>query len=131
MSFLYKRIEHNTLLDLLKNEEISSALAYILDYSDHENLKVIPKEYSIEISNENITIVFVFSVGFEGQEYKEVLNKNNLHLVTFSEVVPKMIEFENLGIKYVDNISLLFLILSRTKNPLGIKLFSLKNLSDV
>lgn len=129
--FFYRRIEHNVLLDILQNEEISRALAYMIDSSNHTNFEIIPKENSIEISNDNITIVVIIYVGFELEEYENLKNRKNLHIITFSKVVPEMVEFENLNIKYIDNLSLLFMTLSLSENSLGKKLFSLKNLGDV
>ncbi len=127
----YRRIEHNVLLDILRNEEILSALAYMVDFSNHSNFEVIPKDYSIEISNENITIVVIIYVGFESEEYEKLKNRKNLHLVTFSKVVPEMVEFEKLNVKYIDNLSLLFMTLSITKDHFGKKLFALKNIGDI
>jgi len=129
--FFYRRIEHNELLSILRNEEISSALAYMLDYLNHSNFEVIPKDYSIEISNDDITISVIIYVGFELEEYENLKNKKNLHIVSFSRVVPEMVEFKNLNVKYIDNLSLIFMTLSRSENLLGKKLFSLKNLGDI
>lgn len=129
--FFYTRIEHNILQRLLRNREISSALAYMLDYSKHSNLEVIPKEHSIEISNDDITISVIIFVGFEGKEYEQVKNRKNLHLVSFSSVVPEMVEFRNLNVKYIDNLALLFTTLACSEEPLAKELFSLKNLGDV
>lgn len=129
--FFYRRIEHNVLLYILRNKEISSALAYMIDFSNHSNFEVTPKEHSIEIFNDDITIVVIIYVGFELEEYENLKNRKNLHIVTFSMAVPEMIEFKNLNVKYIDTLSLLFMTLSRSENPLGKKLFSLKNLGDV
>ena len=130
MDLYYQRIEHNILLDLLKDKEISSALAYIVDYTDHDNLTIIPKEHSIEVSNNTITIAIIIFVGFEMEEYEALKNRENLHIVTFSNVVSEMFEFEKLNVKYVDNLALLFTVLSRSQSNLAKKLFKLKNLKS-
>jgi hypothetical protein len=130
MDLYYQRIEHNNLLDLLKHGEISSALAYIIDYTDHDNLTVIPKEHSIEVSNNTITIAIILFVGFEMEEYEALKHRENLHIVTFSNVVSEMLEFEKLNVKYVDNLALLFTTLSRSESPLAKNLFRLKSLKS-
>lgn len=130
MDIFYQRIEHNSLLDLLKDKEISSALAYIIDYTDHDNLTIIPKEHSIEVSNITITIAIIIFVGFEIEEYEELKNRENLHIVTFSNVVSEMLEFEKLNVKYVDNLALLFTALSRSESSLAKNLFRLKSLKS-
>ena len=130
MKTFYRRIEHNTLLGILSHEEISNALAYLVDFKNHSNLNVIPHPYSIEISNEDITISVILFVGFETDEYKELKDRNNFHIVSFSRVVPEMVEFENLNVKYIDNMSLLFTTMSRCKNELVNLLFLLKHVDD-
>lgn len=129
IEFFYERLEPNFLLDLLKNDDIANTLAYMVDFKNHKKLNVIPHKHSIEISNKEITIVVIFFVGFESDELKKLQLKNNLHLITFSEVLPTMWEFEELEIKIINNISLLFQVLSRSKKSYGIMLNTLKNLN--
>lgn|SRR5690606_9236065 len=129
--FYYKRFEHHILYQLLKKPEYASSLAYLVDYSSHDKLEVIPKPCSIEISNDEITLAVILFVGFENEEYEAIKNRENLHLVSFSEVVPTMNEFKHLKVKYVDCLSWLFMILSRSTNPELQDLFLLKKLKGI
>jgi hypothetical protein len=130
VKLFYKRIEHNTILELLSNDDISSSLAYLVSFENHHELNVVPKDFSIEISNDKITIAVILFVGFEIEEYEALKHRKNLHIVTFSEVVSGMVEFEKLGVKYIDNLSLLFTVLSRSKDHLARYLYRLKNFKD-
>jgi hypothetical protein len=129
--FHYNRLEHNILLQLLKKVEYAASLACLLDYSEQYNLQVIPKPCSIEIFNDDITIAAILFVGFEKEEYETIKNRYNLHLVSFSEVVPSMNEFKHLKVKHVDNLSWLFMILSRSTHSELRDLFLLKSLKGV
>ena len=68
MEFEYSRIEDCILLDNLRNEVVKKSLAYIVDFKEHDNLIVIPKSYSIEISNADICIAVILYYGFEREE---------------------------------------------------------------
>lgn len=129
MKLPYERIEYNTLLSLLNNIEYNEALAFMIDYKVHQNLKVVPKQYSIEISSNEITIIVILFVGFEQEEYKEIKNRKNLHIVSFADVVPDMTEFRELNVKFIDKHAWLFTILSRSNKPIIKELNSLKNLA--
>lgn len=107
MKIHYSKIEHNLLFEALQNEEISTALTYMIDAKKHRGLKIIPNEHSIELSNDEITIAIILYVGFEDEEYNDLKNRKNLHVITFFNVVPSMVEFNNLNVKYIDNLALL------------------------
>ncbi len=129
--FYYKRLEHHILYQLLKKPEYASSLAYLVDYSSHDQLQVIAKPCSIEISNNDITIAVILFVGFENEEFDDLKYRSNLHLVSFTDAVLEMNEFQKLKIKYVDCLSLFFMILSRSTHPELRDLNILKNLKDV
>ena len=116
MEFQYERLEHCILLDNLKNEVISKTLAYMVDFKEHENLVVIPKPYSIEISNADICIAVVVFSGFEKEEYENLKTKKNHHVVSFDPIAQTMFEFENIPVKYLDLMALLFMSLARTED---------------
>lgn len=129
MEFIYSRLDNCILLDKLKNEEISKTLAYMLDFKEHNNLVVIPKPHSIEISNNEICIAVILFPGFEKDEQEALLTKDNFHIVSFETILQTMVEFENMPIKYLDYTALFFMSLARTNNTTLFDLLRLKNLN--
>lgn len=128
MDLKFERIEHNILFDLLCYEDICRALAYLADFNIHKGFETIAHKHSIEITNSDITICVIIFVGFEVDEYKILQFRDNLHLVSFSDIVLKMEEFKDLKIKIIEKESLLFKVLSMTNDHYGQLLNSLKNL---
>ena len=127
MEFAHYRSEHRILLDNLKNDLIRKTLAYMIDFKEHDNLVVIPKPYSIEISNADICIAVIVFSGFEKEEYETLKTKNNYHVVSFNMIFQTMFQSENIPIKYIDFMALFFMSLGRT-NDTSIKDFlHLKN----
>jgi hypothetical protein len=129
MEFEYNRLDMCILFDNLKNEEIRKTLAYMVDFKEHENLIVIPKPYSIEISNADICIAIIVYVGFEREEYNTLKTKNNHHIVSFDRITQTMIEFKNMTIKHIDYMALFFMSLARTEDKKVQEFLSLKDLS--
>lgn len=129
MEFEYNRLDMCILFDNLKNEEIRKTLAYMVDFKEHENLIVIPKPYSIEISNAAICITIIVFVGFEKEEYDTLKTKNNHHVVSFDRITQTMIEFKNMPIKHIDYMALFFMSLARTEDKKVQEFLSLKELS--
>lgn len=116
MEFAYDRFDICILLDNLKNEVISKTLAYMVDFKEHENLVVIPKPHSIEISNADIYIAVILFNGFEKEEYETLKTKKNHHVISFDTITQTMFEFENMPIKHIDSIALFFMSLARTED---------------
>ena len=116
MEFIYEHLHNNCLLDILKNEEIARSLAYMVDFNEHKNLKITPKNFHIEIANADITIAVLVYVGFEGKEYEELQSKPNFHVVSFDQVSETMVEFEGIKIKYINKSALFFMALSRSED---------------
>lgn len=112
MKLHFSKMEHNMLFASLNNNDIVTALSYLVDFKKHVGLNITPRTHSIEVSNSDITIAVILFVGFEENEFIELQKRNNLHIITFSPVIPSMFEFQNLNIKYIDNLSLLFTALS-------------------
>jgi hypothetical protein len=129
MEFTYERLDICILLDNLKNEEIRKTLAYMVDFKEHENLVVIPKPYSIEISNADICIAIIVFVGFEKEEYETLKTKNNPHVISFDRKTQTMFEFEHIPIKHIDYMALFFMSLARTEDKKIQEFLSLKDLS--
>ena len=129
MEFAHYRIEHRILLDNLKNDVVKKTLAYMVNFKEHDNLVVIPKPYSIEISNDDICIAIILFSGFEKEEYEVLLTKDNFHIVSFDTIIQSMVEFENMFIKHIDSMALFFMALARTDDTNLFDLLRLKNLS--
>lgn len=129
MEFAHYRSEHHILLDNLKNEVTSKTVAYMVDFKEHDNLIVIPKPYSIEISNAEICIAVILFSGFEKEEYEALLSKDNFHIVSFDTILQSMVEFENMFIKYIDSMALFFMSLARTDDTNLFDLLRLKNIN--
>lgn len=129
MEFAHYRLEHRILLDNLKNEVIGKTLAYMVDFNEHDKLVVIPKRYSIEISNGDICIAVILFSGFEKEEYDALFTKDNFHIVSFDTIIQTMVEFENMFIKHIDSMALFFMALARTDDTNLFDLLRLKNLS--
>lgn len=122
IQFRYTRIKTNILLDLLENKEIANTLAYMVVFKEYKNLKTVAHDFYIEISNDEITIAVILFVGFEREEYEEIRENNNLHLVSFSSVVLQMFELEKFPIKIIDPGVLAQSVISRSNK---------KDLSDL
>jgi hypothetical protein len=126
--FNFPHQPNNTLLYLLREPEFASALAYLIDYKSHFDLSIIPKKFSIELSNEEITISIIIYFGFEGKEYDKIKNRKNLHLVTLCDIVTEMFEFKNMEIRIIDKMAWLFSVINWSERDFAKRLRSLKSL---
>ena len=129
MEFAHYRSEHRILFDNLKNEVISKTLAYMVDFKEHENLLVIPKPFSIDISNAEICIAVILFSDFEKEEYEALIAKDNFHIVSFDTIFQTMVEFENMFIKHIDSMALFFMSLARTNDTNLFDFLRLKNIN--
>ena len=129
MTFKYQRIEHNLLLELLEDIEFANSLAYMIEYKNHTNLKITPHDYSIELSNDEIAISIILYVGFENGEYENLKKHKNFYVVALCDVIPEMIEFKDLNVKFIDKLALMNTIIAKSENSFAKKLNHLKNLN--
>ena len=129
MTFKYQRIEYNLLLELLEDIEFANSLAYMIEYKNHTNLNITPHEYSIELSNDEIAISIILYVGFENVEYENLKKHKNYYVVALCDVIPEMIEFKDLNVKFIDKLALMNTIIARSENSFAKKLNRLKNLN--
>lgn len=129
MEFQYKNIEYNCLVDYLENPEIAIALAYMLEFKEHKNLKVITHNHAIEISNESITIFVILYIDFMFGEFQNLQSKHNIHYVSFFPIMKGMNEFETINLKLIDKHSLVFNVMSRSKESLLETLYRMLNLN--
>ena len=115
MRLFYERLEHNELLWALENNQtICKSLAYMVTFKEHQNFKVIPKQHSIEIFNDELILSIILYVGFEMNEYIENVNKSNFQIVSFQKVISEMCEFAKFSneIKFVEPKALFYTSLS-------------------
>lgn len=129
MTFKYQRIEYNLLLELLEDIEFANSLAYMIEYKNHTNLNITPHEYSIELSNDEIAISIILYVGFENGEYENLKKHKNFYVVALCDVIPEMIEFKDLNVKFIDKLALMNTIIAKSENSFAKKLNRLKNLN--
>ncbi len=127
--FYYSDITNNELLYLLKQPNFAASLAYLVDFKNHSDLTVTPHDYSIEISNKDICIAVILLAGFETNEYLTLKNNVNFNLITLSKIIPGMCEFENMPLKYIDNLAWFFSAINRSKNEEVKKISRIKNLN--
>src|SRR5690606_40879891 len=83
-------------MQFCEQNEFCKALAYLLTFKKHENLKVTPHTYSIEISNEDIHIFIIHTVFFQQQEYPKAKELNNVYFVSFGKELAEMNEFSEM-----------------------------------
>lgn len=126
--FYFPHLPNNLLLDILQEPEFAESLVNLIDNKRHSNLKVIPKPYSIEISNEEISISIVIYSGFELNEWLTLKNQPNSQLICLNSIITEMVEFKDLNIKYIDKLSWLFNTINNSENELVKRIKQLKNL---
>jgi hypothetical protein len=80
----YENEEHQCILWLLESSEFTTALVYLVCRRNYGNLKITANQHSIEIWNDELTIVILLSVAFEKRHYESIKNNPNLHVITFS-----------------------------------------------
>ena len=136
MEFFYRNLNHCGLFDILKNKDINQTLAYMVDFREYKNLKIIPNTYSIEVSNDKITIVIILMIGFELEEYQkynQLKSNANVHIMSMYKASHQVFEFKKFRkeIKLLDFMSLFFMTLARTKSRRLHDLVHLRNLSSL
>ncbi len=127
--FYYSNIFNNSLLHLLRQPDFAASLAYLVDFKNHSDLTVTPYDYSIEISNNEITIAIVLFSGFELNEYLALKNKRNFHIICINPIFLQMCEFEEMQLKYIDKLSWFFSVINRSENELVKEINWIKNLT--
>ncbi|PJR03135.1 hypothetical protein [Avrilella dinanensis] len=107
-------------MQFCEEPEFCKALAYLLTFKKHENLKVTPHTFSIEISNENIHIFIIHTVFFQQKEYEKVKEFKNVHFVSFGKELAEMNEFSEMKneIKYISKTMLMATVTTLTENEL-------------
>lgn len=107
-------------MQFCEEPEFCSALAYLLTFKKHQNLKVIPHKFSIEISNAAIHIFVIHTVFFQQKEYPKAKELKNVHFVSFGKELAEMNEFSEIKneIKYISKGMLMAAVAALTENEL-------------
>lgn len=107
-------------MQFCEQPEFCEALAYLLTFKKHENLKVIPHKFSIEIANADIHIFIIHTVFFQQKEYPKVKELKNVHFVSFGKELAEMNEFSEMKneIKYISKTMLMATVTTLTENEL-------------
>jgi hypothetical protein len=115
----YSRKEHNKLLQSFNHEEFSHGLATFITGKAYSKLEVKPRPHCIEISNAEICIALIIFAGFETHDYNELKYHSNLQLVSLYNIIPEMLEFKNMKIKYINPQDLINDILNNATDYYG------------
>jgi hypothetical protein len=129
-NLFYENEEHQCLLWLLKSSEFTSALVYLVCRRNYGDLKIIVNQHSIEIWNEELTIVILLSAAFEKRYYESIKNNPNLHIITFSTFFNSDFNFDikDIYIKTITTKEWFSEVLKRSNNEEIKRLFQLSNL---
>lgn len=100
--------------------EFGEALAYLLTFQKHKNLKVTPHTFSIEISNAAIHIFIIHTAFFQQKEYPKAKELKNVHFVSFGKEIIEMNEFSEMKneIKFISKGMLMATVAALTENEL-------------
>jgi hypothetical protein len=124
----YEKEEHQILFWLLSNKEFTTILVYLITRREHQNLQIINYSHSIEIWNDQFTIVILLSVGIQNREYLDIRNNRNLHFITFSGFYTNETIFKDVYIKIIDLKEWFDEIMKRSKNEEIKRLYELSKL---
>ena len=116
-------------MQFCEQPEFCNALAYLLTFQKHQNLKVTPHKFSIEISNDHIHIFIIHTVFFQQNEYPKVKDLKNVHFVSLNKELAEMHEFSEMKneIKVISKPMLMATVEALTANSLVI---SMKNFKE-
>lgn len=129
IKYPYRHPHNISLLQLLQEPDFAIALAYLVSYKDYKNLEIIPKPHSIEITNTEISISVIIYSGFELNEYKDLQNRTNVHLVSLCPTLLEMFEFKDMHIKHIDKLAWMFCVINKSENEMVQKINRIKGLS--
>jgi hypothetical protein len=129
-NLFYENGEHQCLFWLLESSDFTSALVYLVCRRNYGNLKITANQHSIEIWNDELTIVILLSAAFEKRHYESIKNNLNLHVITFSSFFNSDFNFdiEEIYIKTITTKEWFSEVLKRSKNEEIKRLYQLSNL---
>ena len=107
-------------MQLNEEPEFCEALAYLLTFQKHTNLKVTPHQFSIEIANDGVHIFIIHTVFFYEKEYPKVKDLKNVHFVSFGKELAELNEFSEMKneIKFISKVMLMATVEALTENNL-------------
>ncbi len=107
-------------MQFCEQPEFCKALAYLLTFINHENLKVMPHTFSIELSNADIHIFIIHTVFFQQKEYPKFKKLKNVHFVSFGKELAEMHEFSEMKneIKFISKNMLMSTVEALTEDKL-------------
>ena len=120
-------------MQFCEQPEFCNALAYLLTFQKHENFKVTPHKFSIEISNDDIHIFIIHTVFFQQNEYPKVKDLKNVHFVSFGKELAEMHEFSEMKneIKFISKPMLMATVEALTANSLVISMRNFKESDSI
>lgn len=124
---VYDIKEHQTLHWLLQSDEFASSLVYLVCGMQYENLNVISGLNSIEIINEQVKVVILFSVGYVNKNYLKIKDVRPVYYIVFSHLFKDESLLNGLNISEVC-LEEWFCLISRSKNKDVNRLNQLSNL---
>lgn len=120
-------------MQFCEEPEFCKALAYLLTFQKHQNLKVTPHKFSIEISNDHIHIFIIHTVFFQQNEYPKVKELNNVHFVSLNKELAETHEFSEMKneIKFISKPMLMATVEALTANSLVISMRNFKESDSI
>ena len=124
---VYEMKEHQTLHWLLQSNEFASSLVYLVCGIQYDNLYVISGLNSIEIFNDELKVVILFSVGYVNKNYLKIKDVRRVYYIIFSPLFKYESLLNGLDIIMI-NLKEWFYLISRSKNEDANRLHQLSNL---
>lgn len=119
--------EHQTLHWLLQSDEFASSLLYLVCGIRYDSLNVISGLNSIEIINEEVKVVILFSVGYVNKNYLKIKDARLVYYIIFSPLFKDESLLNGLNIIEI-SLKEWFYLISRSKNEDANRLHQLSNL---
>ena len=119
--------EHQILHWLLQSDEFASSLLYLVCGIQYESLNVISGVNSIEIINEEVKVVILFSVGYVNKNYLKIKDARLVYYIIFSPLFKDESLLNGLNIIEI-SLKEWFYLISRSKNEDANRLHQLSNL---
>lgn len=124
---VYEMKEHQTLHWLLQCNEFASSLVYLVCDIQYDNLYVISGHNSIEIFNDEVKVVILFSVGYVNKNYLKIKDVRRVYYIIFSPLFKYESLLNGLDIIMI-SLKEWFYLISRSKNEDANRLHRLSNL---
>ncbi|MBB4804391.1 hypothetical protein HNP37_004478 [Flavobacterium nitrogenifigens] len=124
---VYEIKEHKTLHWLLQSNEFASSLVYLVCGRQYDNLYIISGLNSIEIFNDELKVVILFSVGYVNKNYLKIKDVRRVYYIVFSPLFKYESLLNDLNIIMI-SMKEWFYLISRSKNEDANRLRQLSNL---